>query len=153
MERDIVAAADRGDMRADLPTDVESITASWLSEAMGSTVNRFSVTALEGGVVSDVYRVHDLEYSCSDEDAPSSVVVKMAAESAERRQVALSCNAYSKELTFFRQLAGQTPIRSPRIYACVDDGTANAERFAIVMEDLSLHSKVFDQVDDPPDEY
>ena len=77
----------------------------------------------------------------------------MAAESAERRQVALSCNAYLKELTFFRQLAWQTPIRSPKIYACVDDGSANAERFVIVMEDLSLHSKVFDQVDDPPDEH
>jgi hypothetical protein len=38
------------------------------------------------------------------------------------------------------------------VYALHTDGSANAEFFVIAMEDLSTHSKVFDQVDDPPDE-
>ena len=135
-----------------IPTDGESITAGWLAEMIGAPVSDFSVTVLEGGVVSDVFRIHDVRYASPNTDAPTSFVIKLATRSSERRQMAISCGLYLKELNFFRVLAIQTPIRSPEVYACVDDGKANPERFAILMEDLSHRSKVFDQVKDPPTE-
>lgn len=56
-----------------------------------------------------------------------------------------------KEVSFFRDLAQHVPIRSPKLYGCFTDGTDACASFIIVMEDLSAHSKVFDQVDDTPD--
>jgi hypothetical protein len=134
------------------PTDAGSINAGWLSEVIGIPVSDFSVTPLEGGVVSDVFRVHEVRYMDPSGDAPSSFVVKVAAASIDRRQIALACRAYLKELNFFRFLARRAPVRTPTIYACQDDGGTNPERFAILMEDLTVRSKVFDQIDDPPDE-
>jgi hypothetical protein len=139
-------------MTLPFPTDAESITADWLSGVIGASVSGFSVTSLDGGVVSDVHRIHGVSYSGPSDGAPASLIIKMAAESAERRAVALACNAYGKEVNFYRLLAAGTPIRSPAVFACADDGTPCPERFVIVMEDLSLHSTVFDQADDALDE-
>jgi hypothetical protein len=132
--------------------DADSITVDWLSEMIGVAVSHFSVTFLEGGVVSDVFRIHDVRYSGPSGEAATSFVVKLATQSDDRRQMALACGLYLKELNFYRVLAPPTPIRSPRTYACVEAGKASPERFAILMQDLSVHSKVFDQVHDPPDE-
>jgi aminoglycoside phosphotransferase (APT) family kinase protein len=130
-----------------VPSSIIAIDAGWLSTALGAEVTDFAVTQLEGGVVSDIYRIDGLRYSEQDDTLPASIVVKVAAESADRRNVALSANLYGREIGFFRQLAAATPIRSPRVYAIADDGTARPERFAIVMEDLARHSTVFDQSD------
>ena len=134
-----------------MPTGQDSITAEWLSEQLGASVERFSLERLDGGVLADVYRIADIVHTAPAPGAPTSVVIKMATNADEQRTAAVSVRAYQKELNFFRHLAADTPIRSPHIYACVDDGLENPERFAILMEDLSAHSKVFDQVLDPPD--
>jgi aminoglycoside phosphotransferase (APT) family kinase protein len=134
------------------PTAAGSITAEWLSGVVGAPVNTFSITALEGGVVSDLYRVHDIGYAGSSSGAPASFVIKMAAESTDRREVALACNAYGKEVNFYRLLAAETPVRCPAVYACADDGAPCPEHFVIVMEDLSTGSTAFDQADDGLDE-
>jgi hypothetical protein len=139
-------------MARSFPTDAESITADWLSKMIGIPVSDFVVTTLEGGVVSDIFRVHDVRYSGPSGEAPTSFIVKVAAASADRRQIAVACGAYLKELNFYRLLAPQTPIRTPTIYASVDDGDASPAWFAILMEDLTVRSTVFDQVDDPPNE-
>jgi hypothetical protein len=141
-----------GLMARSFPTDAESITADWLSKMIGIPVSDFVVTTLEGGVVSDIFRVHDVHYSGPSGEAPTSFIVKVAAASADRRQIAVACGAYLKELNFYRLLAPQTPIRTPTIYACVDDGDTSPTRFAILMEDLTVRSTVFDQIDDPPNE-
>jgi hypothetical protein len=139
-------------MAPSFPLDAESITADWLSEMIGIPVNDCAVNAMEGGVVSDVFRVHDVRYSVPSGEAPTSFVVKVAAASADRRQIAVACGAYLKELNFYRLLATQTPTRTPTIYACVDDGDTSPQRFAILMEDLTVRWTVFDQADDPPGE-
>jgi hypothetical protein len=138
-------------MGIDVPVSARSITPEWLGGVLGAAVASFSVTAIEGGVMSDVYRVHDIRYRSHGDDLPSSLVVKMATESDDRRTAAVTFQAYARELHFFRELAPVAPIRTPVLYACVDDGQPNPERFAIVMEDLSACAKVFDQISSPPD--
>ena len=81
-----------------------------------------------------------------------SVVVKLPCLVDQRREYAVGVNVYAKEVAFYQQLAQQVPVRCPKVYGCVTDGSATCEGFAIVMEDLTSHSTVFDQIEDPPDE-
>ncbi|MEO8456734.1 MAG: oxidoreductase family protein [Chloroflexota bacterium] len=138
-------------MAHDFPTTADAITNEWLSTVLGAEVTGFAVTFIEGGVLADAFKLHSITYADNSPDAPSAVVVKVANAVKERRDLAISNNAYVKELFFFRDLAKDVPIRSPLVYGCFTDGSDTCENFIIVMEDLTVHSKVFDQIDDPPD--
>lgn len=138
-------------MSKDFPHSIEAITKPWLSDVLGAPVSGYNTTFLEGGVLSDAFKLHDITYDGSYPDAPRSVVVKLAQAEQARRDSALAGNAYLKELNFFRYLAPEIPVRTPHVYALETDGSEGSEYFAIVMEDLTTHSKVFDQVDDQPD--
>ena len=133
------------------PRTADEITSQWLTEILGKRVSGFETTFLEGGVLSDAFKL-TITYGEDQGEAPSSVVVKVANSVKDRRDFALMGNAYNKELNFFRDLAPLVPLASPKVYACFTDGSELAEFFIIVMEDLTAHSTVFDQVDDPPDE-
>jgi hypothetical protein len=127
------------------------ITPAWLSTVLGRTVVGFEVDFLEGGVLSDAYKLRGISYAGPADGAPSSLVVKIANKIKNLRNFGMMANAYNKELNFFRDLSADLPIRAPRLYGCGSDGSGGAEFFSIAMEDLTTHSKVFDQVDDPPD--
>jgi hypothetical protein len=135
----------------DFPRTAEAITNAWLSHILGAPVAGFDTTFIEGGVLSDAFKLHDIRYEEPAPDAPGSVVVKLAQTEQERRDSATAGNAYLKELNFFRYLADEIPVRAPHVYAVHTDGSETSEYFVIVMEDLTTHSKVFDQVDDQPD--
>src|SRR3954468_18636429 len=102
--------------------DAGGIPPAWLSAALGVGVDDFSVTPLESGVVSDVLRLHDVRYSSPPGNLPVSFVLKVPTRAAERRALAVPNGLYLKELNFFRFLAPDAPIRSPQLYASVDDG-------------------------------
>ncbi len=135
-----------------IPSSIDDVTKEWLSEILGAEVTGFEVTFLEGGVLSDAFKLHDITYRTPPEDLPSSVVVKITNAVAERRALAAQNRAYVREVRFFKELADEVPLRTPAVYALLDDGSDAYEYFCIVMEDLSTHSEVFDQVTDPPDE-
>lgn len=132
------------------PRTIHEITPAWLSQVLGAPVTGYHTTFLEGGVLADACKLHTITYAQDAAQAPTSVVVKIANQVQERRDLALLGNAYSKELHFFMELAQDVPINVPKVYGCYTDGSPQAEYFMLVMEDLSTHSKVFDQVDDPP---
>lgn len=138
-------------MARDFPTTVDQITDEWLSGVLGAKVASHETTFLEGGVLADAFKLR-MTYAGDPGDAPASVVVKLANGVKERRDLALLASAYTKELHFFQDLAKDVPMRSPKLYACFSDGSAGDEYFLIMMEDLTAHSRVFDQVLDPPDE-
>jgi hypothetical protein len=140
------------DMEEDFPRNADDITNEWLSKVLGGTVTGYETTFLEGAGLSDAFKLHPITYDGYDSDAPSSVVVKVASPNKNIREFALRGNAYSKELNFYKHLAMDVPINSPKVYGCFSDGSGRSEHFIIVMEDLTAHSKVFDQVDDPPNE-
>lgn len=100
------------------------MTPEWLSTVLGAPVRDFQTEMLEGGHLSDNVRL----------------------------QFAVSSNAYTKETRFLNELAAQVPIKTPEIYGCFTDGSPASAYFIIVMEDLTSHSKVFDQLTDPPDD-
>ena len=139
-------------MGQDVPRTLDDINNEWLSTVLGATVTGYHQHFLEGGVLADAYRIHGITYSGNAGSAPSSLVLKMANRVAESRGNALAVSAYVKELNFFRELAPQVPMRSPKVYGLFTDGSASCEFFCIVMEDLTAHSSVFDQVNDPPNE-
>ncbi len=135
-----------------VPHTIEDVNAEWLSSILDNDVTGYEVTFLEGGVLSDAYKIHDIKYNNPADNAPSSLVLKIANVVEDRRAYALANRAYIKELRFFSQLADEVPLRTPHLYHIVDDGSPDAEFFVIAMEDLTAHSLVFDQVDDPPNE-
>ncbi len=137
------------DMAEDFPRKVNDITNEWLSQLLGVTVTGYEAKYIEGGVLSDAFRLHLTTHAG---DGPSSVVVKVASQNQEMRDLALRGNSYNKELNFFKDLAKDVPVSIPKVYGCFADGSEGSEYFIIVMEDLTAHSKVFDQVDDPPNE-
>ncbi len=134
------------------PKTIDEVDSAWLSAALGAKVNGFKHRFIEGGVLSDAYIVHDIEYA-NGTQAPRSLVAKFANRVDERRAQAVANNAYAKELAFYRELAERVPLRSPAIYSLATDDEQRPEFFVIAMEDLTVHSKVFDQVDDPPNEH
>ena len=139
-------------MNGDFPRTVDAIHNEWLSEVLGAEITSFSTEYLEGGVLSDAFRLSDIAYAGPTDGAPPSVVVKLPSAVPARRESAVASGAYVKELNFFRELACDVPIRTPTLYAMDSDGSSDADNFILVMEDLTAHSKVFDQVDDPPNE-
>jgi hypothetical protein len=139
-------------MMADFPRRVDDLTNEWLSTVLGGTVTGYDIEFLEGGVLSDAFKLYSITYAGDADDAPSSIVIKVANQIKNRRDFALMGNAYNKELNFFTDLAKDVPIASPKVYGCFSDGSEGSEYFIIVMEDLTAHSKVFDQIDDPPNE-
>ena len=85
-------------MNGDFPRTVDAIDNEWLSEVLGAEVTRFSTENLEGGVLSDAFRLHDIAYAGSADGAPPSVVVKLPNAIPARRESAVASGAYAKEL-------------------------------------------------------
>ena len=138
-------------MKPAIPHDHNDLTPSWLSAVLGYQVISCDIGFLEGGVLSDAYKVRSISYQNAPADAPTALVIKIANKIKGLRDFGMMAHAYNKELNFFRDLSADVPITVPRLYGCDTDGSDGAEYFYIVMEDLSTHSRVFDQVNDPPD--
>jgi aminoglycoside phosphotransferase (APT) family kinase protein len=139
-------------MATDFPQTIDQVTPAWLSGVLGITVADYQVTFLEGGNLSDAFKLHHIRYDAPAPSAPASLVLKFPHSLQASRDNAAAIGAYIKEVRFFRDIAPNLDLRTPRIYTLEADGSATAERFVIAMEDLTVHSRVFDQVEDPPTE-
>lgn len=119
---------------ADTP---ESLTASWLSEALSETLGGVEVASVERspvgtGQMCDTYR---LELAYSGRLGPRSVVAKLPSADPTSRATALSLGSYENEVRFYQQLAPRLIVRTPRVYyADIDVETAS---FVLLLEDLS----------------
>ncbi len=134
-----------------IPKSISEVTNAWLSDILGEEVTGFEVTFLEGGVLSDAFNIHNIEYT-DNSQLPQSVVLKITNAKQDQRAVALSNRAYMREVRFFKELVDEVPLRTPIIYSVLDDGSDDCEFCSIIMADLGTHSDVFDQVNNPPDE-
>jgi hypothetical protein len=135
-----------------IPANIDDVTNEWLSGVLGAEVTSFNVTFLEGGVLSDAFKLHDIVHGSDPGDLPRSVVIKITNSKADQRAVAVQNRAYVREVRFFKDIADLMPLKTPEVYALLDDGSDGYEFFCIVMEDLTAHSEVFDQVTDAPNE-
>jgi hypothetical protein len=136
----------------DFPRTIEQVTTAWLTDILGAPVTGHEVKFLEGGNLSDAFRLHSITYASPVPSAPSSLVLKFPHSIQASRENAISAGAYLKEARFFRDIAPTLALRTPKLYTVQTDGSPTAAQFVIAMEDLGVHSRVFDQVDDPPTE-
>jgi hypothetical protein len=128
--------------RVPFPTTPGAVTNEWLAGALGARVSAFSIEPIGVGVglVCDLVRIR-VEH---DGDAPASVIAKFPSPSEENRFVALVLNMYGRETRFYRDLACDTPLSSPRCHAV--DHDPDADEFVLVLEDLD-GARVVDQLE------
>lgn len=122
------------------PVTPEALTTSWLTRAMGSTVNALEIEPMGagGGLLGLVARLH-----LTGDDVPSTVIGKFPTQTPENRAVAETYDMYGREYRFYTQVAPSTPLRVPECYfAAFDDTSGNV---ALLLEDLKDY-RLGDQV-------
>ena len=123
------------------PITPEALTPEWLSEALGFPVQDFEVARFgEGaGMIGMVTRV----LLTTAPGNPQTVIAKFPSPNATNRAIAHTYNMYGREVMFYRSIADQVEIHTPRcFFAAFDPAT---EDFVLLLEDLG-HMRIGDQV-------
>ncbi|MGV0784572.1 phosphotransferase [Mycolicibacterium sp. XJ775] len=112
-----------------VPTGIEEVTASWLTEALGTKVTavRAERIALGTGFSAALYRIH---LNGSD-DVPETLIVKLPADSLARGGMEM-LGGYQRELYFYQHVAPDAPIATPHCHVARMSGAG----FVLVLEDL-----------------
>lgn len=77
-------------------------------------------------------------------EGPATLVLKWPIDVPAQRGMGDALNAYEREVRFYRELAAETPVRTPEIHAAMI--AEDKSTFVIVMEDLS-HLRQGDRID------
>jgi len=131
------------------PTSPDELSTEWLGAVLGQPVAGFHTETIgEGiGVMARLARV-ELTYAdasgAAATDAPATAIFKCPTPVDANREVATLYGFYRREVHFYRDLAGQLPIRTPRAY--FSDMHESSVPFAILMEDLG-GSRTVDQLE------
>ena len=125
---------------AALPAGIEQVTAEWVAEATGLPVTNveYEIIGVGIGVSSAVYRL-----KLQGDGVPDTLVLKLQALDEAAVFTSTMLQMYSREVKFFDELAGRSPIRVPKGYggAISDDGST----YYLLMEDLGGYREV-DQI-------
>lgn len=124
-----------------IPATIDDVNAAWVAEATGLAVTDIGIELIGVGigVSSAVYRL-----TLTGTDVPDTLVLKLAALDEAAVFTSSMLTMYVKEVKFFDELAGQSPIRVPKGYggACAPEGAP----YYLFMEDMGGH-RVVDQLD------
>ena len=123
---------------AEVPSTVDDLNAEWLTAVLRTdetipdtatvTDVRVEQIAMDSGFSSRLFRAH----LCGD-GMPKSLIIKLPAES-EAGQAMVMMGGYAREVAFYREVAGRSPLNTP--HAFVARMAENAEDFVLVLEDL-----------------
>jgi hypothetical protein len=125
-----------------LPLYLGDLTAEWLTEALRSTgvlaaarVTAYEAEPINGvkGMTGQLVRLR-LAYDRDEPAAPPTLVAKFSAPDPEGRALIYGMGFYEREVRFYRQLAAQTPMRTPRCYFGALDPDESAA--LLLLEDL-----------------
>jgi len=103
---------------AQTPYKPEDVTAEWLAEKVGTTVNDFSMEQIGIGVglLGRLYRI------TLDGGDPKSVIAKFPTlDEGARMNVVEHLRFYEKEVSFYRQARDAIPVDIPKVYAAEFD--------------------------------
>jgi len=125
------------------PASLNDIKSEWLTHALnaGGVARNPAVASLEietigegQGISGDLVRLRP-SYETFDEAAPLSIIAKISGNDPVAAPNHWSAGADPPELRFYRELAGQTPLKTPRLY----HGEVDVEnrRNIMLLEDLS----------------
>ena len=143
-------------MTTDFPTTTSEITAGFLTAALresGTIGDDVSVISVQGsdagagiGFMGEVGTV-DIAYEGDAGDAPTTIVAKFPTHSDDVRAMMYPTRVYEREHCFYRDLAAQTPLRTPSHFhiTCEVSDDPHAEHYLMLMEDLS-HLTIGDQL-------
>ena len=121
-----------------IPTTPDAITPSWLTSALadlldGATIEAIDITTVGTGQMGDSVRL-GLTYD-RETTAPPTLVAKLPAADPTSRATAAALHNYEIEVSFYRELAPELPVRNPHAYVALHD--PRTDDFILVMEDLA----------------
>jgi len=116
-----------------IPTTPDAITADWLTDALGAPVTSVEKEMVGTGQMGDSVRLA-LEYD-SGSTGPASVVAKLPALDPTSRATAAAVRSYEIEVSFYRELAPELPVRAPRCHLALHDPVS--DDFILLLEDLA----------------
>jgi len=106
----------------DFPLTVDEITPEWLTQVLRESgaireaqVESIESEVLSGGAAGEVQRLN-LAFDQSEENAPSSIVAKLAHADPEKRKAIDDLGLYESEVNFFNYFGQNTGIRVPRTF-------------------------------------
>ena len=123
-----------------IPQDGNSIDLDWVRRALAASGAlappsgmRVEVVGVGSGVMGQVMRCH-LDYHESNDAAPPSIIVKLPSVNARNRRLGKRLALYRREYDFYRSLASQLPVSTPRLL--YGDFEPRSHRFVLVLEDI-----------------
>ncbi len=114
------------------------ITAAWCDAALRPRLGTARVVAARTdpvgtGQVADTVRIH-LEYDPPGA-GPATLVAKVPSADETSRAGAAATRTYEVEASFYRDLAGELPVRTPECWYAAHDAATNA--YVVVLEDVA----------------
>ncbi len=126
----------------ELPRNECGITPAWMRRALqagGADVPELADMSVDdvgagAGQMGEVLRCR-LTWEGAAPGLPGSVIVKMPSRSARTRRISRGMRLYKREYVFYRHIAPEAPVRSPRLL----HGSYDPRRddFVLVLEDLT----------------
>ena len=113
------------------PAHPDEITAEWWEQTLGAAPRLWRWEPIGTGQVGDSVRFH-LDWPGGD--GPATLAGKFAAADPTSRGTAAMLGLYRKEVSFYRQIAPQLPVRTPQVLGAdiADDGAS----FVLLFEDM-----------------
>ena len=125
-----------------VPADTDEITQEWLTAALhqAGALDQARVTSIQPAPIGQLgftgqIRRLQISYDKPEPCAPRSLVAKFSATHPEARAAVHSMGFYEREIGFYRELAADCPVRTPRCYfgeVQMDSGAS-----LLLLEDLS----------------
>lgn len=118
--------------------DPADITSEWLTQVLhqngyDASVNSFEYKQIGTGQMARCFRFSmDV---VGDESAPRSLIGKFNSADPATREMAAGGGAYTSELMFYRELAPNLPIATPRCYYA--EINKEGVNFTLLLEDMS----------------
>jgi hypothetical protein len=125
-----------------VPADTDEIIPEWLTAVLREegAVESSRVTSIQSAAVGQlgffgqIPRLQ-ISYDKPEPGAPRSLVARFSATHPEARAVAHSMGFYEREIGFYRELASDCPVRTPRCYFGEVEMDSGAS--LLLLEDLS----------------
>lgn len=129
---------------ADIPTEFEQVSASWLTDVMGvdDTVTGLSWERIAEGV-GMLGRLARFQLTWAGGAGPGSVIVKLPTQIPEMVEQALMFGFYDREVQFYSNAGTISAVRTPHCFHV--EAAEGSVPFVIVMEDVA-DARVVDQL-------
>ena len=124
---------------AALPTEVDELTAEWFSQVLGRDVAEADVRDRSSGTTGRA-----LVALRGEPGLPATVFVKLAPFDERQRSLVDMTGMGVSEARFYRDLAGEVPVRVPGVWFAATDG----DGYVMVLEDLTATGCSFPRPDD-----